>query len=47
MAEQQVDPYKEKFRLDADPELEKQVDEAMAGMSLDQLMATDKLHRQR
>ncbi|HWE02749.1 MAG TPA: S1 RNA-binding domain-containing protein [Tepidisphaeraceae bacterium] len=42
MAEQQVDPYKEKFRLDVDPELDKQVEDAMAGMSFDQLMATDK-----
>ncbi|HET6246205.1 MAG TPA: S1 RNA-binding domain-containing protein [Tepidisphaeraceae bacterium] len=42
MSEQQVDPYKEKFRADADPELDKQVDAALAGLSLDQLMETNK-----
>ena len=43
MTEQQTgDPYKEKFRVDTDPELDKQVDDALAGLSLDQLMATDK-----
>jgi small subunit ribosomal protein S1 len=48
MTEQQHhgDPYKEKFRTDADPELDKQVDAALAGMSLDQLMATDKPNEQ-
>ncbi len=44
MTEQQVDPYKEKFRADADPELDKQVDAAMSGLSIDQLMATDNPH---
>src|SRR6185437_5800659 len=43
MTEQQHgDPYKEKFRTDTDPELDKQVEAAMAGLSLDQLMATNK-----
>src|SRR5947209_5851119 len=42
MIEQQGDPYKEKFRADIDPELDKQVDAALAGLSLDQLMETDK-----
>ena len=43
MAEtQQIDPYKEKFRVDADPDLDKQVAAAMEGLSIDQLMATDK-----
>ena len=43
MAEQQIiDPYKEKFRIDADPELDKQVDAALEGLSLNQLMDTDK-----
>ena len=48
MTEQQQhgDPYKEKFRADADPDLDKQVDAALAGMSLDQLMATDKPNEQ-
>src|SRR5580704_3927383 len=42
MTEQQHgDPYKEKFRVDVDPELDKQLDAALAGVSLDQLMATD------
>ena len=43
MTEQQHgDPYKEKFRADSDADLDKQVDAAMAGLSLDQLMATNK-----
>ena len=48
MTEQQHhgDPYKEKFRPGADPELDKQVDAALEGLSLDQLMATDKPNEQ-
>lgn len=44
MTEQQHhgDPYKEKFRAGTDPELDRQVDAALAGLSLDQLMDSNK-----
>lgn len=42
--QQQIDPYKQKFRIEADPELDKQLDAALEGVALDQLMATDNPH---
>lgn len=40
MSEQQAgDPYKEKFRPTGDPELDTQVEAAMAGLQMDQLLA--------
>ena len=39
---QQGDQYKEKFRPDADPALDREVEAALAGVSVEQLYATDR-----
>jgi small subunit ribosomal protein S1 len=40
--QQQSDQYKEKFRADADPALDRELDAALAGVSMDELYAFDK-----
>jgi small subunit ribosomal protein S1 len=39
MSEQQADQYKEKFRPDADPSLDSEVEAALGGLSVDQIIA--------
>lgn len=39
MSEQQADAYKEKFRPDNDPTLDSEVEAALGGMSMDQILA--------
>jgi small subunit ribosomal protein S1 len=40
--QQQSDQYKEKFRADADPALDRELDAALAGVSMDELYVFDK-----
>ena len=39
MSEQQADAYKEKFRPGTDPSLDSEVEAALGGMSMDQILA--------
>src|SRR5918997_1573306 len=46
MSNAPTDPLKERFRPNADPELDRQINDALAGMSVEQIYGFDKPQQQ-